>query len=107
MSWPTRVPRVGGGAGPVIADRAYATGVIRTELRRRRITAVIPPRATRSPHESGARKGGDPRVRRRGHKGRNVVERSSTVRGLATRYDKLASLRAADVIFTILTWLRT
>ena len=29
-------------ADAVIADRAYTTGVIRTELRRRRITAVIP-----------------------------------------------------------------
>lgn len=42
-----RVPRLGRGRArsrpdAVIADRAYATGVIRTELRRRRITAVIP-----------------------------------------------------------------
>ncbi|WP_438286617.1 transposase [Micrococcus luteus] len=41
------VPRRGPGAArtrpeAVIADRAYATGVIRTELRRRRIRAVIP-----------------------------------------------------------------
>ena len=46
------------------------------------------------------------------YKGRNVVERSFNKakqwRGLATRYDKLAiTYRAADVIFTILTWLRT
>ena len=38
----------------------------------------------------------------------SVINKTKQWRGLATRYDKLAiTYRAADVIFTILTWLRT
>ncbi|WP_460844655.1 transposase [Nocardioides ultimimeridianus] len=98
----------------MIADRAYSTGVIRAELRRRRITAVIPPKSD----NMAARKrrgsmGGRPHAfDAETYKDRNVVERSFNEakqwRGLATRYDKLAvTYRAAATIFAIITWLRT
>src|SRR5690606_40824377 len=50
-------PRLGPGRprtrpDAVIADRAYATGVIRSELRRRKVKAVIPDKR----HQSLARK---------------------------------------------------
>ena len=114
-----RVPRVGRGRprtrpDAVIADRAYATGVIRTELRRRRVTAVIPAKSDQiAARKRRGSKGGRPHgFDAEAYKGRNVVERSFNKtkqwRGLATRYDKLAiTYRAANVIFTILTWLRT
>ncbi len=50
----------------MIADRAYATGVIRTELRRRRITAVIPAKSD----QIAARK-------RRGSHTAKVLERNT------------------------------
>jgi hypothetical protein len=44
------VPRLGAGRArtrpnAVVADKAYSTGVIRSELRRRGIKAVIPPKS--------------------------------------------------------------
>lgn len=74
------VPRTGGGRArsrpeAVIADRAYATGVIRTELRRRRISAVIPEkRATSS--LSASRK----RTDRSSSGSRRALARSSDAR---------------------------
>ena len=113
------VPRVGRGRArtrpeAVIADRAYATSGIRGELRRRRITAVIPAKSD----QLAARKrrgsaGGRPHAfDTQMYKDRNVVERSFNKAkqwpGLATRYDKLAiTYRAAAAIFAIITWLRT
>lgn len=112
------VPRLGPGRprtrpDAVVADKAYSTGVIRTELRRRRITAVIPPKsdhlAARARRGSA---GGRPHAfDAETYKGRNVVERSfaraKNWRGLATRYDKLAiTYRAAVTILAIITWLR-
>ena len=113
------VPRLGRGRArtrpdAVIADRAYSTGVIRNELRRRRITAVIP---AKSDHLAALKRRGSAGGRPHAfdaeiYKDRNVVERSFNKakqwRGLATRYDKLAiTYRAAVAIFAILTWLRT
>jgi transposase len=97
----------------VVADKAYSTGVIRAELRRRRVAAVIQPK---SDHLTARRRRGsaggrplafDPEA----YKGRNVVERSfnraKQGRALATRHHKLAiTYRAAVTIFAILTWLR-
>ena len=112
------VPRTGGGRArslpeAVIADRAYATGVIRTELRRRRITAVIPEKRDQIAARArrGSRGGRPPRLDEQAYRGRNVVERYFALakqwRGLATRYDKLAiTYRAAVTICAILTWLR-
>ena len=97
----------------MIADRAYATGVIRTELRRRRITAVIPEKRDQIAARArrGSRGGRPPRLDEQAYRGRNVVERYFALakqwRGLATRYDKLAiTYRAAVTICAILTWLR-
>jgi transposase len=112
------VPRLGPGRArtrpdAVIADRAYATGVIRAELRRRRIKAVIPDKRDQigARKRRGRRGGRPPGFDADAYRGRNVVERSFALakqwRGLATRYDKLAiTYRAAVTISAILTWLR-
>ena len=98
----------------MIADRAYSTGVIRAEPRRRRITAVIP---AKSDHLAARRRRGSTGGRPHAfdaevHKDRNVVERSFNKakqwRALATRYDKLAiTYHAAAAILAIITWLHT
>lgn len=77
----------------MIADRAYATGVIRTELRRRRIRAVIPDKKDQiaARQRRGSRGGRPPAFDGQAYRGRNVVERYFALakqwRGLATRYD--------------------
>lgn len=112
------VPRLGPGRprsrpDAVIADRAYATGVIRSEPRRRNIKAVIPDKRDRA----GARKRyGSRGVRPPGfdadvYRGRNVIERFFALakqwRGIATRFDKLAiTYRAGLALCAILTWTR-
>lgn len=113
------VPRLGPGRArtrpdAVIADKAYATGVIRAELRRRRIKAVIPAKsdAIAARQRRGSAGGRPPAFDAETYKDRNVVERSfnraKQWRGLATRYDKLAiTYRAVVTICAILTWLRT
>lgn len=113
------VPRLGPGRarsrpGAVIADRAYAAGVIRTELRRRGITAVIPQKGDQVAARArrGRHGGRPPGFDAQAYRGRNVVERYFALvkqwRGLATRYDKLAiTYRAAVTLCAILTWLRT
>ncbi|MEU3847549.1 IS5 family transposase [Micrococcus terreus] len=112
------VPRPGPGAArtrpeAVIADRAYATGVIRTELRRGRIRAVIPDKKDQiaARQRRGSRGGRPPAFDGQAYCGRNVVERYFALakqwRGLATRYDKLAiTYRAAVTVCAILTWIR-
>lgn len=95
------VPRVGPGRprtrpDAVIADRAYATGIIRKELRRRGIKAVIPDKkdqiAARKRH--GSRGGRPYGFDADAYRGRNVIERFFALakqwRGIATRCDKLA-----------------
>lgn len=112
------VPRLGPGRARtrpdvVIADKAYSTGVIRSELRGRGIKAVIPVKDNHIAvlKRRGSKGGRPPRFDPVIYKERNVVERSfnraKQWRGLATRYDKLAiTYRAAVTIFGILTWLR-
>nr|WP_204162188.1 IS5 family transposase [Rathayibacter sp. VKM Ac-2803] len=112
------VPRLGPGRprtrpDAVIADRAYTSGVIRTELRRRGIRAVIPEKSDQigARKRRGQRGGRPPGFDATAYCGRNVVERSFALakqwRGLATRYDKLAiTYRAAFTLSAILTWLR-
>ena len=80
--------------------------MIRTELRRRRIRAVIPDKKDQIAARArrGSRGGRPPRLDEQAYRGRNVVERYFA---LATRYDKLAiTYRAAVTICAILTWLR-
>lgn len=60
----------------------------------------------------GARGGRPPNFDRETYKQRNVVERSFNLlkqwRGLATRYDKHATIcRAGAVLAAIITWLRS
>ena len=112
------VPRLGGGRprtrpDAVIADRAYTNGVIRTELRRRGIKAVIPQKRDEiASRKKRGRKGGrPPALDAETYKLCNVAERSFALvkqwRGLATRYDKLAiTYRAAVVLSACLTWSR-
>jgi len=112
------VPRLGPGRprtrpDAVIADRAYTSGVTRTELRRRGIRAVIPEKSDQiaGRKRRGRRGGRPPGFDADAYRGRNVVERSFALakqwRGLATRYDKLAiTYRAAVTISAIPTWLR-
>lgn len=77
-----QIPRLGAGAArarpeAVIADRAYATGVIRNELRRRRITAVIPEKRDQIAARArrGSRGGRPLAFDAQAYRGRNVVER--------------------------------
>ncbi len=109
---------VPGGPGPDPTrwsrTRAYSTGVIRTELRRRGIKAVIPPKSDHLTARSrrGSAGGRPYAFDTQAYRGRNVVERSfnraKQWRALATRYDKLAiTYRAAVTILAIITWLRT
>lgn len=97
----------------VIGDKAYSSRAIRTELRSRRVKAVIPQPSDQIAHRQRRRSAGgrppafDPRI----YKGRNVIERSfndhKQWRGLATRYDKLAAVyRGGAVLRAITIWLR-
>lgn len=113
-----RVPRVGPGRprtrpDSVLADKAYSSRAIRSELRRRGIVAVIPePRGQRGHRRRRGSRGGRPvTYDADAYKGRNVVERSFNAlkhwRGLATRYDELAIVyRGGAVLAAILAWLR-
>jgi transposase len=113
-----RVPRLGPGRPRttpevVLADRAYATGPIRSHLRARGIKTVIPEKKdTAAARARRGSAGGRPRaLDAETYKRRNVVERSFALikqwRGLATRYDKLAiTYRAAVVLAACLTWTR-
>lgn len=112
------VPRLGRGRprtrpDAVLADRAYATGVIRRELHRRGIKVVIPEKVDQinARARRGARGGRPPAFDADAYKRRNVVERHFALtkqwRGLATRYDKLAiTYRAAVVLAACITWTR-
>jgi transposase len=112
------VPRNGRGRprtrpDAVLADRAYATGVIRTELRRRGIKAVIPDKRDQiaARKRRGSKGGRPPGLDTVAYKGRNVVERFFALakqwRGIATRFDKLAiTYRAGVALCAILTWVR-
>jgi len=94
------------------ADKAYSSRAIRSQLRRRAITAVIPQPSDQIAHRlrRGSRGGRPPGFDPQDYKGRNVIERGFNVtkqwRGLATRYDKLAIVyRGAAVLRAITLWL--
>lgn len=97
----------------VRADKAYSSRRNRTLLRRRRIGAVIPEPADQQGHRKRrGSTGGRPRAfDPEDYKGRNIVERRfcevKQWRGLATRYDKLATVyRAAAVLNAVVAWTR-
>ncbi|MCG7415433.1 MULTISPECIES: IS5 family transposase [Microbacterium] len=112
------VPRLGPGRprtrpDAVIADRAYATGVLRSELRRRKVKAVIPDKRDQiaARKRRGSRGGRPPGLDADAYRGRNVIERFFALakqwRGIATRFDKLAiTYRAGLALCAILTWTR-
>jgi len=98
----------------VIGDKAYSSRSIRAALRSRGIKAVIPQPSTQIGHRQrrGSTGGRPPAFDAATYKNRNVVERSfndhKQWRGIATRYDKLASTyRGAVVLRAITIWLTT
>ena len=111
-----RVPRVGGGRtrtrpGRIRGEKAYSSRAIRTDLRRRRIGAVIPEPSDQIAHRRRRRSRGGrpPHFDAADYRQRNVIERGfnnvKQWRGLATRYDKLAvTYRAAAVLHAVTIW---
>jgi len=92
-------------------DKAYSCRAIRTHLRQRGITAVIPEPADQAGHRKrrGSRGGRPPAFDPIDYRHRNVIERRfchlKQWRGLATRYDKLATVyRAAAVLNAVIAW---
>jgi putative transposase len=94
-------------------DKAYSSRAIRTHLRERGITAVIPEPSDQIGHRQrrGSRGGRPPAFDPTDYRHRNVIERRfchlKQWRGLATRYDKLATVyRAAAVLNAVIAWTR-
>jgi transposase len=99
--------------GRVLCDKAYSSRAIRSHLRRRRITAVIPEPADQQNNRSrrGSKGGRPPGFDAEHYKQRNVVERAINklkgFRAIATRYDKRDfTFRGTLDIATIRIWLR-
>lgn len=95
----------------ILADKAYASGVNRRLLRERSIKAVIPEKSDQiaARKRKGSAGGRPPAFDADAYRDRNVVERSFALvkqwRGIATRYDKLATTyRAGAVLHACLTW---
>lgn len=94
-------------------DRAYSSRAIRAHLRERGIIAVIPEPADQTGHRKrrGSHGGRPPGFDAIDYRARNVIERRfchlKQWRGLATRYDKLATVyRAAAVLNAVIAWTR-
>ncbi|WP_436840477.1 IS5 family transposase [Streptomyces flavofungini] len=113
-----RVPRLRGRPRTrpdvVLTDKAYSSRAIREHLRRRGIRAVIPFPADQQAHRwrTGSRGGRPPRFNRETHKRRNTVERCinrlKQWRGIATRYEKNATIYLAGLhIAGIFLWSAT
>ncbi|MBT2454902.1 transposase [Streptomyces sp. ISL-86] len=87
----------------VLADKAYSSRAIRGHLRRRGIRAVIPVPADQRAHRlrRGRHGGRPPAFDRKAHKRRNTVERCinrvKQWRGIATRYEKTATVYLAGL----------
>ena len=98
----------------VIADKAYSSRGNRAMLRERGIKAVIAQPSDQIAHRvrRGSTGGRPPAFDALAYKRRNVIERSfndyKQWRGIATRYDKLATVyRGAVVLRAITIWLTT
>lgn len=94
-------------------DKAYSSRAIRAHLRERGIIAVIPQPSDQIAHRKrrGSRGGRPPAFDPADYRNRNVIERRfchlKQWRGLATRYDKLATVyRAAAVLNAVIAWTR-
>ncbi|WP_353959857.1 transposase [Corynebacterium guangdongense] len=103
------VPRVDPGRGrprpdAVLADRGYATTVIRRDLRKRGIVAVIPEErdSIAALKRKGSTGGRPPVFDAPAYKGRNVIKRAFALakqwRGPATRHDKLAAVYRGAIV---------
>lgn len=97
----------------LLGDKAYSSRAIRDLLRSKRVAAVIPQPSDQIAHRKrrGSAGGRPPAFDPTTYKGRNVVERSfndhKQWRGLATRYDKLATVYRGGVVLRAITlWLR-
>lgn len=97
----------------MLADKAYSGRANRALLRGKRIKTVIPQRADEIAHRQRRGSGGGrpPTFDALAYKRRNVVERSfndhKQWRGIATRYDKLATVYRGGVVLRAITiWLR-
>ena len=97
----------------LLGDKAYSSHANRELLRSKRIKTVIPQPSDQIAHRQrrGSAGGRPPDFDAAAYKDRNVVERSfndyKQWRGLATRYDKLATTyRGGVVLRAILIWLR-
>ncbi len=95
----------------VLADKAYSSRAIRRHLRRRGIRAVIPQPADQAANRKrrGRLGGRPPTFDREAYKRRNSVERCinrlKQWRGLATRYDKTATIYLAGLhLAAIFIW---
>jgi transposase len=98
----------------VLGDKAYSSRANRDLLRGKRVRAVIPQPDDQVAHRKrrGSAGGRPPAFDAKTYKGRNVIERSfndhKQWRGIATRYDKLATVyRGAVVLRAITIWLAT
>ena len=98
----------------LIGDKAYSSRGTRAMLRERGITVVIPQPSDQIAHRirRGSAGGRPPAFDPVAYKARNVIERSFNEqkqwRGIATRYDKLATVyRGAVVLRAITIWLAT
>jgi transposase len=94
-------------------DKAYSSRAIRAHLRERGVTAVIPQPSDQIAHRKrrSSRGGRPPAFDSADYRARNVIERRfchlKQWRGLATRYDKLATVyRAAAVLNAVVAWAR-
>lgn len=97
----------------LLGDKAYSSRANRELLRSKRVTTVIPQPSDQIAHRKrrGCVGGRPPAFDATTYKGRNVVERSfndhKQWRGLATRYDKLATTyRGGVALRAIVIWLR-
>ena len=96
----------------LLGDKAYSSQANRALLRSRAVSCVIPEKDDQKAnrHRRGSAGGRPPLFDKTSYRNRNVVERSFSDhkqwRGLATRYDKLATTyRGAVVLRAIVIWL--
>lgn len=97
----------------MLGDKAYSSRAIRSHLRDRSITSVIPEPDDQKCHRQrrGGRGGRPVSYDPIAYRGRNVVERAFNLiknwRALATRYDKHAVIyRGGIILAAALMWLR-